>query len=155
MSVVGSLGYSNGTNGVGGSIPGNQGVVLGMGVSPILGDARSQIIGSMGNIVSGGNSGRNMSFGEVAGAVDAKGPSDLFAKEVHVKGYSSKHKEKGVVELFTWNQEVMTRNSVNIKETGVTISRSFGCAPAHIEETVVGKVGKDNNQQLLATHLDQ
>lgn len=70
------------------------GVILGMGVSPILGNAGSQITSLMGNIVGGGNIGRNMSSGEVAGVADAKGPSDLFEKEVHVEGYSSKHREK-------------------------------------------------------------
>ncbi|XP_052177317.1 probable NOT transcription complex subunit VIP2 isoform X2 [Diospyros lotus] len=72
MSVVGSPGYSSGTNGVGGSIPGilptsaaigNRGAVPGMGVPPILGNAGSRITTSMGNVVGGGNIGRNMSSG--------------------------------------------------------------------------------------------
>ena len=57
----------------------------------------------MGNIVGGGNIGRNMSAGEVARVTDTKGPSDLFEKVVHVEGYSSKHKEKGVAEFIAWN----------------------------------------------------
>jgi len=36
-------------------------------------------------------------------AEDAEGQYDIFEKEVHVEGNSSKHKEEGVVELFAWN----------------------------------------------------
>jgi len=60
---------------------------------------------------------------QVDRAADAKGPYDILEKEVHVEEYSSKHKEKGVIELFALhgirrNQEVPTKNSVNIKEVG-------------------------------------
>ncbi|KAM7527848.1 hypothetical protein LguiB_031258 [Lonicera macranthoides] len=73
MNVVGSPGgYSSGTNGVGGSIPGilptsaaigNRSAVPGLGVSPILGNAGPRISSSVGNMVGGGNIGRNISSG--------------------------------------------------------------------------------------------
>ncbi|GAB4836190.1 Probable NOT transcription complex subunit vip2 [Ancistrocladus abbreviatus] len=72
MSVVGSLGYTNSTNGVGGSIPGilptsaaigNRNAVPGLGVSPILGNAGPRITSSVGSLVGGGNIGRNLSSG--------------------------------------------------------------------------------------------
>lgn len=67
---VGNPGFSSSTNGVGGSIPGilptsaaigNRNAVPGLGVSPILGNAGSRITSSMGNMVGGGNIGRNIS----------------------------------------------------------------------------------------------
>jgi len=117
MSVVGSPRYSNGTNGVGGSILGilltsaaigNWDAVPRMGVSLILGNAKSRITSSMGNIVRGGNIGKNFSYSEVDRAAKAKGQSEIAEKEVLVEGYSSKHKEKGVVEFITWNQSGAT-----------------------------------------------
>ncbi|KAL5982785.1 putative NOT transcription complex subunit vip2 [Asimina triloba] len=72
LSVVGSPAYSSSMNGVGGSIPGipptsaavgNRSAVPGMGVSPILGNAGPRITSSMGNMVGGGNMGRNISSG--------------------------------------------------------------------------------------------
>ncbi|XP_057474903.1 probable NOT transcription complex subunit VIP2 isoform X2 [Actinidia eriantha] len=72
MSVVGNPGFSNSTNGVGGSIPGilptsaaigNRSAVPGLGVSQILGNAGPRITSSVGNIVGVGNIGRNMSSG--------------------------------------------------------------------------------------------
>lgn len=72
MGVVGNQGYSSSTNGVGGSIPGmlptsaaigNRTNVPGLGVSPGLGNTGPRITSSMGNIVGGGNIGRNLSSG--------------------------------------------------------------------------------------------
>ncbi|GMY10748.1 probable NOT transcription complex subunit VIP2 isoform X1 [Fagus crenata] len=72
ISVVGNPGFSNSTNGVGGSIPGilptsaaigNRNAVPGLGVSPILGNAGPRITSSMGNMVGGGNIGRSISSG--------------------------------------------------------------------------------------------
>ncbi|WJX50340.1 putative NOT transcription complex subunit vip2 [Trifolium repens] len=63
-SVVGNLGFSSSTNGVGGSIPGfpasigNRNAVPGLGVSPISGNAGPRITSSLGNMVGGGNIGR-------------------------------------------------------------------------------------------------
>ncbi|XP_073317386.1 probable NOT transcription complex subunit VIP2 [Primulina huaijiensis] len=70
ISVVGNQGYSSSTNGVGGSIPGilptsaaigNRTAVTGLGVSPALGNAGQRMTSSVGNIVGGGNMGRNIS----------------------------------------------------------------------------------------------
>ncbi|KAJ4840117.1 putative NOT transcription complex subunit vip2 [Turnera subulata] len=70
ISVVGNPGFSNNTNGVGGSIPGilptsagigNRNAVPGLGVSPILGNAGPRITSSVGNMVGGGNIGRSIS----------------------------------------------------------------------------------------------
>lgn len=70
ISVVGNQGYSNSINGVGGSIPGilptsaaigNRTTVTGLGVSSALGNAGQRITSSMGNIIGGGNMGRNIS----------------------------------------------------------------------------------------------
>lgn len=72
MSVVGNPGFGSSTNGVGGSIPGilptsaavgNRSAVPGLGVSPMLGNAGPRITSSVGNMVGGGNIGRNMSSG--------------------------------------------------------------------------------------------
>lgn len=72
ISVVGNPGFSNSTNGVGGSIPGilptsaaigNRNAVPGLGVSPILGNAGPRITSSMGNMVGGGNIGRSITSG--------------------------------------------------------------------------------------------
>uniref|UniRef100_A0A2P2LU87 NOT2/NOT3/NOT5 C-terminal domain-containing protein n=2 Tax=Rhizophora mucronata TaxID=61149 RepID=A0A2P2LU87_RHIMU len=72
ISVVGNPAFSSNTNGVGGSIPGilptsaaigNRNAVPGLGVSPILGNAGPRITSSMGNMVGGGNIGRNISSG--------------------------------------------------------------------------------------------
>ncbi|XP_060174509.1 probable NOT transcription complex subunit VIP2 [Lycium barbarum] len=72
MSVVGSPGYNNNTNGVGGSIPGilptsaaigNRSSVQGLGMSPILGNAGPRMSNSVGNIVGGGNIGRSINSG--------------------------------------------------------------------------------------------
>ncbi|GJU06378.1 probable NOT transcription complex subunit VIP2 isoform X1 [Tanacetum coccineum] len=72
MSVVGSPGFSSGTNAVGGSIPGilpttasisNRNSISGVGVSPILGNPGSRITGSAGNIGGGNSIGRSMSSG--------------------------------------------------------------------------------------------
>ncbi|KAK4788415.1 hypothetical protein SAY86_019734 [Trapa natans] len=72
ISVVGNPGFSSNANGVGGSIPGilpstatigNRSAVQGLGASPILGNAGSRITSSMGNMVGGGNIGRNVSSG--------------------------------------------------------------------------------------------
>ncbi|PSR86658.1 NOT transcription complex subunit like [Actinidia chinensis var. chinensis] len=71
ISVIGSPGFSNSTNGIGVSIPGilptsaavdNRSGVPGIGVSPILGNTGSRITSSIGNI-SVGNIGRSMSSG--------------------------------------------------------------------------------------------
>ncbi|XP_062082519.1 probable NOT transcription complex subunit VIP2 isoform X2 [Humulus lupulus] len=71
ISVV-NPGFSNSTNGLGGSIPGilptsaaigNRNAVPGLGVSPILGNAGPRITSSMGNMVGGGNIGRSISSG--------------------------------------------------------------------------------------------
>ncbi|XP_039017334.1 probable NOT transcription complex subunit VIP2 isoform X2 [Hibiscus syriacus] len=70
ISVVGNLGFSSNTNGVGGSIPGllpssaaigNRNAAPGLGVSPILGNAGTRITSSLGNMVGGGNIGRSIS----------------------------------------------------------------------------------------------
>ncbi|KAJ8768770.1 hypothetical protein K2173_023674 [Erythroxylum novogranatense] len=72
VSVVGNPGFSSNTNGVGSSIPGilptsaaigNRNVVPGLGVSPILGNAGPRITSSMGNMIGGGNIGRNIGSG--------------------------------------------------------------------------------------------
>ncbi|XP_039034346.1 probable NOT transcription complex subunit VIP2 isoform X4 [Hibiscus syriacus] len=72
ISVVGNPGFSSNTNGVGGSIPGihptsasigNRNSVPGLGVSQILGNAGPRITSTMGNMVGGGNIGRNISSG--------------------------------------------------------------------------------------------
>uniref|UniRef100_M1CZ16 CCR4-NOT transcription complex subunit n=1 Tax=Solanum tuberosum TaxID=4113 RepID=M1CZ16_SOLTU len=72
MSVVGNPGYSSNNNGVGGSIPGilptsaaigNRSSVQGLGMSTILGNAGPRMSNSVGNIVGGGNIGRNISSG--------------------------------------------------------------------------------------------
>ncbi|PWA38482.1 putative NOT transcription complex subunit VIP2 [Artemisia annua] len=72
MSVVGSPGFSSGSNAVGGSIPGilptsaaisNRNSISGVGVSPILGNPGSRITGSTGNIGGGSSIGRSMSSG--------------------------------------------------------------------------------------------
>uniref|UniRef100_A0A3Q7H144 NOT2/NOT3/NOT5 C-terminal domain-containing protein n=1 Tax=Solanum lycopersicum TaxID=4081 RepID=A0A3Q7H144_SOLLC len=72
MSVVGNQGYSSNNNGVGGSIPGilptsaaigNRSSVQGLGMSTILGNAGPRMSNSVGNIVGGGNIGRNISSG--------------------------------------------------------------------------------------------
>lgn len=72
MSVVGNPGYSNNNSGVGGSIPGilptsaaigNRSSVQGLGMSTILGNAGPRMSNSVGNIVGGGNIGRNISSG--------------------------------------------------------------------------------------------
>lgn len=72
LSVVGNPGYNSNTNGVGGSIPGilptsaaigNRSAVPGLGVSPVLGNAGPRMTSSVGNIVGGGNMGRNISSG--------------------------------------------------------------------------------------------
>lgn len=72
ISVVGSPGYSSSMNGVGGSIPGllptssaigNRSSVPGLGVSPILGNTGPRMTSSMGNMVGGGNIGRNIGSG--------------------------------------------------------------------------------------------
>ena len=69
---VGSPGYSNNTNGVGGSIPGilptsaaigNRSAVPGLGVSPVLGNAGPRVSGSVGSMVGSGSIGRNISSG--------------------------------------------------------------------------------------------
>ncbi|KAJ8452709.1 hypothetical protein Cgig2_005045 [Carnegiea gigantea] len=69
---VGSPGYANNTNGVGGSIPGilptsaaigNRSAVPGLGVSPVLGNAGPRVSGSMGSMVGSGSIGRNISSG--------------------------------------------------------------------------------------------
>ncbi|CAH9121420.1 unnamed protein product [Cuscuta epithymum] len=67
LSVVSNTGYNSNTNGVGGSIPGilptsaaigNRTSVPGIGVSPV-----PRMTSSVGNIVGGGNMGRNISSG--------------------------------------------------------------------------------------------
>ncbi|XP_044482516.1 probable NOT transcription complex subunit VIP2 isoform X2 [Mangifera indica] len=72
ISVVGNPGFNSNTNGVGGSIPGilptsaaiaNRNAVPGLGVSPILGNTGPRLTSSMGNMVAGGNIGRNISSG--------------------------------------------------------------------------------------------
>ncbi|KVI11975.1 NOT2/NOT3/NOT5-like protein [Cynara cardunculus var. scolymus] len=72
MSVVGSPGFSSGTNAIGGSIPGilptsaaisNRSSVPGVGVSPILGNPGSRITSSAGNIGGGSSIGRSISSG--------------------------------------------------------------------------------------------
>ncbi|KAJ8751406.1 hypothetical protein K2173_016609 [Erythroxylum novogranatense] len=72
ISVVGNPGFSSNTNGVGGSIPGilptsaaigNRNAVPGLGVSPILGNTGPRITSSMGNLIGGGNIGRNIGSG--------------------------------------------------------------------------------------------
>ncbi|KAL9237401.1 hypothetical protein vseg_011954 [Gypsophila vaccaria] len=72
MNVVGNPGYSNNTNGAGGSIPGilptsatigNRSGVPGLGVSPVLGNAGPRVSGSMGNMIGSSNIGRNLSSG--------------------------------------------------------------------------------------------
>ncbi|KAK6142204.1 hypothetical protein DH2020_000001 [Rehmannia glutinosa] len=72
MSVIGNQGYNGSTNGVGGSIPGilptsaaigNRTSVPGLGVNPVLGNSGPRITSSVGNIVGGGNIGRNISTG--------------------------------------------------------------------------------------------
>ncbi|XP_021713792.1 probable NOT transcription complex subunit VIP2 isoform X2 [Chenopodium quinoa] len=64
MNVIGSPVYNSSTNAVGGSIPGvlptsasigNRGGVPGIGVSPFLGNAGSQITTSMGNVAGSGS----------------------------------------------------------------------------------------------------
>lgn len=69
---VGNQGYGSGNSGVGGSIPGilptsasigNRSNVPGLGISPVLGNAGPRMASSVGNIVGGGNIGRNMSSG--------------------------------------------------------------------------------------------
>lgn len=72
MGIIGNQGYGSSTNGIGGSIPGilpssatigNRTSVPALGVSPVLGNAGPRITNSVGNIVSGGNIGRNISSG--------------------------------------------------------------------------------------------
>ncbi|KAK4492024.1 hypothetical protein RD792_002814 [Penstemon davidsonii] len=72
MNVVGNQGYSSSSNGVGGSIPGvlptsaaigNRTTVPGLGVNPVMGNAGPRLTSSVGNIVGGGNIGRNISSG--------------------------------------------------------------------------------------------
>lgn len=72
LNVVGNPGFSSNSNGVGGSIPGilstsaglsNRNSVPGMGISQLLGNAGPRITNSMGNMVGGGNLGRNISSG--------------------------------------------------------------------------------------------
>ncbi|KAI3507807.1 hypothetical protein L1887_22802 [Cichorium endivia] len=75
MGVVGGPGYSSSTNAVGGSIPGilptsaaigNRNSIPGVGgvgVSPMLGNSGPRITSSTGNIVGGGNIGRNINSG--------------------------------------------------------------------------------------------
>lgn len=69
MNVVGSPGFSNSTNAIGGSIPGilpasasigNRNSVPGIGVSPSLGNPGSRITSSAGNL---GGIGRSISSG--------------------------------------------------------------------------------------------
>lgn len=70
MNAIGSPLYNSSTNAVGGSIPGvlststgmgNRGNAPGIGVSPLLGNAGSQITSSVGNVVGSGSGyiGRN------------------------------------------------------------------------------------------------
>ncbi|CAN8253320.1 unnamed protein product [Cochlearia groenlandica] len=70
INVVGNPGFSNNASGVGGSIPGilstsaglsNRNSVPGMGISQMLGNGGPRITNSMGNMVGGGNLGRNIS----------------------------------------------------------------------------------------------
>ncbi|GAB2287511.1 Probable NOT transcription complex subunit vip2 [Dionaea muscipula] len=72
MSVIGSPGYNNSTNGVGGSIPGilptsaaigNRGAVPGLGLSPALGNAGPRMTSSVGSLAGSGNFGRTISSG--------------------------------------------------------------------------------------------
>ncbi|KAI3678398.1 hypothetical protein L6452_37688 [Arctium lappa] len=72
MGVVGSPGFSNSTNAVGGSIPGilptsatinNRNAVPGVGASPLLGNSGPRITSSAGNIVGGGSVGRSINPG--------------------------------------------------------------------------------------------
>ncbi|CAN8248501.1 unnamed protein product [Cochlearia groenlandica] len=73
MNVVGNPGFSSNANGVGGSIPpgilspssgiSNRNSVSGMGMSQILGNAGPRMTNSMGNLVGGGNMGRNVGSG--------------------------------------------------------------------------------------------
>jgi CCR4-NOT transcription complex subunit 2 len=72
LNVVGNPGFSSNANGVGGSIPGilstsaglsNRNSVPGMGISQLLGNSGPRITNSMGNMVGGGNLGRNISSG--------------------------------------------------------------------------------------------
>ncbi|CAL9244283.1 unnamed protein product [Arabidopsis halleri] len=72
LNVVGNPGFNSTANGVGGSIPGilstsaglsNRSSVPGMGISQLLGNSGPRITNSMGNMVGGGNLGRNISSG--------------------------------------------------------------------------------------------
>lgn len=63
MNAIGSPVYNSSTNAVGGSVPGvlptssaiaNRGGIPGIGLSPLLGNAGSQISSSMGNVVGSG-----------------------------------------------------------------------------------------------------
>ncbi|KAI3801445.1 hypothetical protein L1987_29550 [Smallanthus sonchifolius] len=72
MNVVGTPGFSGGTNAITGSIPGilptfapisNRNSIPGVGVSPVLGNPGSRITSSAGNIGSGGNIARSLSSG--------------------------------------------------------------------------------------------
>ncbi|KAI3742470.1 hypothetical protein L1987_60153 [Smallanthus sonchifolius] len=75
MNVVGTPGFSGGTNAITGSIPGvlptsapisNRNSIPGIGVSPVLGNPGSRITSSAGNIGSGGSGGsigRSLSSG--------------------------------------------------------------------------------------------
>ena len=50
---------------------------------------------------------------------------------------------------------IVAKGDEMLREARVTVMPSFGRAPLHIEETVVGKVGKDNNQQISSALFDQ
>ncbi|XP_072954129.1 probable NOT transcription complex subunit VIP2 isoform X6 [Typha angustifolia] len=72
MNVVGNPAFSGSMNVIGGSIPGissnsatggNRNSVPGMAASPMLGNLGPRITSSVGNIIGGGNMGRNISSG--------------------------------------------------------------------------------------------
>ncbi|CAN4100919.1 unnamed protein product [Withania somnifera] len=90
MSVVGNPGYSSNTSGVGGSIPGilptfagigNQSSVQDLGMSPILGNQGPRM-DSVGNIVGGGNIGRNISSGAASSVPGLSSRLNLTANTV-------------------------------------------------------------------------
>ena len=53
---------------------------------------------------------------QIHGTAKPEGQSEIFERNVHIEGNSSKHKEEGVAELFPCNQEISTETLANIKE---------------------------------------
>ena len=86
---------------------------------------------------------------QIDGAAKAKGQSEIVEREVHIEGNSSKHKEEGVAELFSCNQEIPTETSAKIKEVGVVneANKSMETQNSKDERRLDEEIGIDHTLQ--------